>query len=270
MTEEKDQYKPDTESTNEPTSSPELPGLPETEQHREFSDQPLESSLETIPPLPPYEDVQPEPLGFLELLYGVLFDPWNTLESVAKNPPVGIAFIIATIVMIASVISGLLAIQGDVLALNQELGYDFSAIFSGFSMVALVFFIMFMYFLFLFLFSGYLHLFGEFLGGSGSSIGVFVLVCLSQLPYIFTVPVNIILPYLGTVGMVFAGVISIGVYAWGIVILVIGLEKTINITTGKAVLAVLSPIILGIVFIVLLIVLVIAFVAAAGSGGIWY
>ena len=222
---------------------------------------------------PEREEGTPQQIGFLELVYGILFEPRRTMESIAQNPPVGLALLTYAIVTLISFFAGFLALQGESFNLSGEFetgfsGFDLGNI-SGFSLTTIIIFFLFMGFLALFVYSGYLHLVGEFLGGRGSAVGVFAFVCLSRLPYIFTVPVNIVAPFLNTVGTVLIAVTGIVVFVWGLIIQKIGLEKTLTLSSGRSLLAVISPFMLGLLFIVMFIVLIIVIAASIGGSAIW-
>ena len=199
----------------------------------------------------------PEQFDFMGLVYGALFNPWRTFGAVAKKPPVGLALLILAVVLVCSTFYGMLEMDPNSLDLSSEFGVDPLGLGggadAGAAWSALVLVIMFIYFVMLFAYSGYLHLAGEFLGGRGSAKGVYVAVCLSQLPYVVAIPVMVLAPVFGGLGVLLMGLANLGVAIWSIVIQVIGLVRVMQLSTRRAVLAVFSPILLVLLFVILLV-----------------
>ena len=224
------------------------------------------------------DTAESKPIGFLELVYGILFDPRRTFEAIAPKPPIGMAIVILIIVMVLSMLSGIIAMGSSVIDPYQVFGEDpFRAYDAGIdlgsSIATIIFiapFILFIYLLVLFIYSGYLHIVGEVLGGRGSSRGVFVVVCLSQLPYIFDIPVTFVAQFLGYLGIALMVIANIGVFVWSVVIQVLGLSKTLRLSTGRSTLAVFSPLLLMLIFIFLLLMCIAAIVSYSGMEGMWY
>lgn len=200
-------------------------------------------------------------LDFLELVYGVLFDPVRTLEIVAKRPPVGLAFLIFTIMCLLDVTVWLLAISG---AMATGLYSNDLESFLSFSRLAPlgVVFGLFWGYVKWFGYSAFIHLAAELLGGKGAATGVFVVVGLAGLPSIFMVPVNLLSFRLGTGGLIIIALAGLATVMWSVVLLVIGLKQVHELTTGRSVLVVISPFL---ILLVLMIIIIAALVVVAAS-----
>ena len=255
MTDEKEHYYPESENREmEHPTDLATDAQKETPNSQAPTDQGEESRNKTE------ETTRQEQFGLMGLVYGALFNPWRTFGVVARKPPVGLALLILLAAMVCSTLYGIIEMDTNSLDFSSEFGVDPLSVnadaVSGFTWSVFVLFIMFIYFIILFVYSGYLHLAGEILGGRGSARGVYVAVCLSQLPYVVAIPFMVLAPILGIVGNVLLFLIKIGVAFWAMAIQVIGMIRVLQLSTGRAILAVLSPILLVLLFIVLLLIIV--------------
>ena len=99
------------------------------------------------------------------------------------------------------------------------------------------------------------HLLAEFLGGSGRGIATFTVYGLAGLPAVLMIPIQ-------SLEIIFSGqaffttlstVGTLAVNLWGIVLLVIGLRETHQLSTGRSVLVLLTPWLLLLVLIIILV-----------------
>jgi len=190
--------------------------------------------------------------GVLDIVYGVLFDPVRTFAGLAQRPPVGAAVIIFVVLNLAEALMGLLTapryfgempIPGfpGMDAFTHSLLPLFSA--GGFIFSVVKWFVM----------AGLLHLLAELLGGRGVARGVFVVYGVAGLPAVFMIPVDIILALIqaGSAVLFFSGLLSLGIFIWSVVLLIIGVREVHRFSTGRATLAVLMP---GLALVVLFII----------------
>lgn len=198
---------------------------------------------------------------FLELVYGVLFDPVKTMARVAQRPPVGIAFLVVTIAGILGLASGYLAasevlassLPGDgleqLLAASRAL-LPFWAVFG-----------LFWGYLKWFGFSAVVHLAAGLLGGNGTAGGVFAAVGLANMPSILLIPVNLMILWLGAgrfVATFLVGLTGLTAVVWTAILLVIGLRQVHGLSNGWSVLVVVSP------FLTLAVLVIFMFMALVG------
>ena len=186
------------------------------------------------------EDGGGEPQGFLEIVYGVLFEPVKTMKRTAENPPLVTALVIVTILSLLGTIMGLLTFS-QVLSRSLDTGGGLPA--AG-SVVPVAVFagLIFSYFKW-FGGSAVLHLTADLLGGRGGARGVFAAVGLAGLPNILLVPFQFLGYRYGlenpAVNVLLLA--SLAVWVWSSVILVIGLREAHRLSTGRSVLVFLIP-----------------------------
>lgn len=198
-------------------------------------------------------------LGFLEIIYGVLFDPRRTMEIVAKKPPIGFAFLVFAVLLILQLVMGQLAASRTVLDLGLANFLSFS-----WGLLPLMAVCVFLFgFVKWFSYSAVVHLTAEFLGGHGSAKGVFVVIGLAGLPEIFLIPINLLPLFLGPASWVIIAPAWLAIMGWGLVLQVFGLMHVHGLTSGRSALAVLAPFLLFIILLLFLLALLAAIVAAA-------
>jgi len=217
-------------------------------------------------------DINPEPdpspgggnlrPDFLELVYGVLFDPVETMGIVAKRPPVGLVFLVFTILSVSGVTVGLLAASQALTTGLYDAGLKHFLPVSRTLIPLGVIFGLFWVYLKWFGYSAFIHLVAELLGGRGAATGVFAVVGLAGLPAVFMVPVNLLSYWLGTGGLIIIVLAGLATGIWSAVLLVIGLKQVHGLTTGRSVLVVLSPFL---TLLALAIIMIAALVAVAAS-----
>jgi hypothetical protein len=195
--------------------------------------------------------------SFLELIYGVLFNPGKTFKNLSDAPPLGqaaaILFILAvsnTIVSYAFFRSALAEIPG---------AGELSPLITGLFPLMLVFGVVFAG-LKWFVFGAVLHFMAELLGGKGTPKGTLTVYALAGLPGVFLVPVELLLKLLRApenAAAALGGAAGLAVLVWGIVLLVIGLREIHRISTGNAVLTIITPVtVLSVVSVVFLLTMI--------------
>ncbi|OPX84383.1 MAG: Yip1 domain protein [Pelotomaculum sp. PtaB.Bin104] len=215
--------------------------------------------------------VQPG-LGILELVYGLLFDPYKTMVIVARRPPVGIAFLVVTVTGILGLISGYFA-ASQVFATGfpgtgpEQEAAIFPALLPLGMMLGL-----FWGYLKWFGFSAVLHLAAGLIGGSGTAAGVFALVGLVNMPSILLIPVNLLIYWLGAgkiMVALLAGLTGLASAVWTTILLVLGLKQVHGLTTGRSLLVVFAPF-LTLAVLVLLFIVVLVLVVAVQPAGMYH
>lgn len=194
------------------------------------------------------EHTLPEKFGFLELIYGVLLDPLPTLRQIAVQPPVGLTVLIFTLVSVMNVLSNVLvtAGKGDLIlpGLPQTATQAIQALIPAITLLWLV-----LKYLKWFVYSGVLHLVATLLGGHGYVQGVFAVTGLAILPSLFIVPLNLLLYWVtAPFFTIIVTLLSLLIYIWGIILVIIGLREVYNFSIGKVLLVLFLPPIVTIFF----------------------
>ena len=180
--------------------------------------------------------------GILDIVYGVLFEPGETFARFAQEPPLVSIVIIFLVLNLAGVLTGFYTTPVYLDRISEWPGIagpganqamlSFVAIF-GFLLSAIKWFFM----------AGLLHLLAELYGGTGTAKSVWAVYGAAGLPVLFMLPLQIGAGLFNT-GMWYdfiTGLLTLGLYIWCVVLLVIGLREVHHITTGRAVLVVITP-----------------------------
>ncbi|MEG6617438.1 Yip1 family protein [Peptococcaceae bacterium 1198_IL3148] len=203
-------------------------------------------------------------LSVYDLVYGVLFDPANTFRRVAINPPVVLT---VTLVLGMNLILALMGmITTDPFAGNV-MGYANQQLLNAMqSMAPLMAMLGFIINVLVWLgYSSLLHLIAEFYGGGGKAITTFTAYGLAGLPALLLLPLQGLAIIFANSGFVkvLANIGTFGVTIWGIVLLVIALREVHQFTTGRAVLVVVTPWIIGVVLAVIIIIAMVGLMSSA-------
>lgn len=177
--------------------------------------------------------------GFLETVYGVLFDPVSTFRSLREKPPLGLTVIVVTVVNLATAIMGVLTFRlwpGDPSGVGTAVqGMAAVVAAAGFTL----------WYLKWLGYGAVLHLTAQLLGGGGGPKATLVAYGLTGLPSILLLPVQGLLAILRLGGwgqsliMVSAG---FAVLIWSVILLVLALREMHGLTTGRALAAVSIPV----------------------------
>lgn len=207
--------------------------------------------------------------GFLELLYGVFFEPRTTMKRVAGRPPLGHAALVVTILSALGTAMWLLTAASVLGRVLHAASLDpFASVFQALAPLAAV--TVFLWgFLKWFVYSSVLSLAAELLGGLGRARGVFAASGLAGLPALLMAPVQLISYGTGAenlAGSVLSGLAGVTVAIWSIVLTVMGVREVHGLSIGRSVLAVLSPYLAMITFLLFLFAALAVAAAALPSG----
>ncbi len=201
-----------------------------------------------LPELAP-ENSPTENLTFIELCYGILFQPKETFRKLALNPPVLYSFYIVLIVgillNIVNIFVGLpsaleqMSKAGNVpkellgfLAYMTEPGVVILAGLAG-----LIFTIAWW-----FMNSALLHLLAEMYGGKGRALGVLAVIGVARLPNILIIPVSTLI-YVVNGPAVINSLVSVFLFIYTSLYLpVVGISKVHQFSYGRGVATVVTPI----------------------------
>lgn len=192
---------------------------------------------------PPGGPVEDPPLGFLDLIYGVLFDPRVTFRRVALQPPIGPAIFIFTLVNLVGATMGVFA--GYRLAIHGPgtPGMHMAWLMQAAGPVMAATGLIFQYLKWLVV-SAVMHFAAELFGGRGRAVGILSVTALASLPALVLAPVDLILLSLGARGLSVAGIVALtglGSFVWSVILVVLGLREVYGFSTGRAILAVFLP-----------------------------
>jgi hypothetical protein len=192
--------------------------------------------------------------GFLEIVYGVLFEPVRTMKKVAENPPLTAALLSFTIISLLGAVMGLLAFS-KYLSQGYDAGID--QLFPGAQALAPagLFIGLILSYIKWFCYSAIINLVAELLGGRGSARGVFAAFGLAGLPLILIIPFQFLAYWYGT--EVYAVTLLLMLVwlvlgIWSGIIFVIGIREVHAFSTGRSVLVLLIPCLSFILLLVLL------------------
>lgn len=184
--------------------------------------------------------------GIFELIYGTLFNPVGTFRLIANEPPVFHGFVIfISVVAITSLINMLLPRDfGEVPPELAEAAAHVgpSVIIAG-AIMSMVFWL---------IQAGILQVIAELLGGRGKAVGVLTVLALASIPSVLAVPFRVVSYFLkeSFAGSFLTIAGPLLAFVWWIVLLILGLREVQRFSTGKAVAAVIAPLV-GIVLILI-------------------
>lgn len=203
-------------------------------------------------------------IGFLDLIYGVLFNPSRTFSRIVDRPPLGSVFLIYTLVNGASLLMGILTFSGftmeSTVSLSGQVLDAVRGMVPAFAFAALIF----QYLKWLF-YSPVLHLLAEFFGGTGGAKSVFAVYGLAGLPGLLLIPVQLLVFLIGPQrppATILMTIFGLGVLIWSIILLSIGIREAHGFSTGRAAAVVFAP---AAIFAAVLIIFFLVIVATAAS-----
>lgn len=165
-----------------------------------------------------------------EVVYGVLFQPVNTLRYLADEKPVGRGLVIFTLVTVVNFI----LLRGSEGTGSDPLSSLFREFFPLYATLG-TFFALFV----LLLTAGFLSLLGELFYRRGNASGLLTCLALAVVPGLVgsALQYAMFLLDLAVLGMV----ISLVTIAWVMVLQVLSLRESLALTTGQAVLIYILP-----------------------------
>ena len=193
----------------------------------------------------------------IEWLYGVLTRPVQTLNEIAREKPANAAFLIYLAVTVLSVLASLYNEQTmqafQDLMRETGISIPFSVIIAATLLIAIVS---------IFLMTGVLQLLARLFKGSGGYWNLFSAYAFANFPLIIGVPITFVSGFLGAVGEILAGLISLGLSIWVLVLQVIAVRESHGLSTGASVwVYILQLVILFVIPLIVAIVLIIAYVS---------
>ncbi|HSW36186.1 MAG TPA: Yip1 family protein [Candidatus Limnocylindrales bacterium] len=166
-----------------------------------------------------------------EWLFGVITRPVQTLRDVARAKPVGWAILVylgvTALMMFVSVFTDR---SYDALA-EMMSGYGFTYVITLVMMSGIPFMIL----ISLFIQIAVLQLFAKLFGGKGGYWNLFSAYAFASFPLILGVPVSFIGSFTGIFGSILSGSVSIGLSLWMLVLQVIAVRESHNISTGASI-----------------------------------
>jgi hypothetical protein len=163
-------------------------------------------------------------------LHGVLTRPVKTLNEIAREKPANAAFLLYLGVSMLSVISSLYNPQSmqafEDLMREANINIPFSVIIAASLLIAIIS---------IFVITGVLQLLARLFKGSGGYWNLFSAYAFANFPLIIGVPITFISGFLGTVGDILAGVISLALSIWVLVLQVIAVRESHSLSTGASI-----------------------------------
>ncbi len=184
----------------------------------------------------------------IDWLFGVMARPVSTLNEIAREKPVGWALLVYLGVTILVLLASIYGDESYRMVEESLLELGLYLPISGLVIGVLIFAVA-----ALFASAGILHLLARLFGGTGGYWNLFSAYGFADFPMIISAPVTLFAAYLGTVGSILSAFIAFGLSVWVIVLQVIAVRESHNLSTGASIGAyviyfvVLAAIILAIV-----------------------
>lgn len=163
-------------------------------------------------------------------LHGILTSPVKTLNEIAREKPANAAFLLYLGVSMLSVISSLYNPQSmqafEDLMREANINIPFSVIIAASLLIAIIS---------IFVITGVLQLLARLFKGSGGYWNLFSAYAFANFPLIIGVPITFISGFLGTFGDILAGVISLTLSIWVLVLQVIAVRESHSLSTGASI-----------------------------------
>lgn len=186
------------------------------------------------------DENHPDKIGFLELLYGIIFQPGYTLEKVAREVPILYSFIILFGVTFINLMVSYLTMNPRV-TIPEEIGMASSALKQFWPFFATIGISLILVFTLVrwYIGTGILHLTAEFLGGKAQAISAFAVLGCITLPKIFIAPL-LVLQYAFNIQSGYMVSFPFGI--WVFVLMIIGLRSTYGFSTARALATIMVPV----------------------------
>lgn len=191
--------------------------------------------------------------GILEISMGVLTRPTSTIRSICQERPIGWAIVVYLVVNLVVALASIGL--GDLGFPEGSVEFS-SAILAGISIVFIIG-IPIIGLLTLAVFTAIWHAVALVLGGKGSYGGLFSGFAFAQLPAIFTAPLAVIGLLPGIIGALLFGLGSIGLGLWSLVLSILAVRENYAVSTGRAILIYLLPVVVLLVLLGLLVAVVV-------------
>lgn len=180
--------------------------------------------------------------SILDLVYGALFEPARTFAGLAKQPPVLATVVIVLLLNLAEALMAIFTVPQYI----RELQLPNLLYLNALAEVSVPLFAaggFFLGFVKWFLMAGLLHLLAELYGGRGDARGVFTVYGLAGLPAALIIPVQLLAVFFASSVALdtITGLLSLAVFVWSVVLLVIGIREVHGFSSGKAALTVFTP-----------------------------
>jgi hypothetical protein len=189
--------------------------------------------------------------SILELFYGVIFQPKQTMERIAREQPLGSS--VLTYLLITAATGGVALAFWDPSEMEgaYQLSPQFFDLMPKLMNYGLVLSLVFSIVVFL-LTGAVFHLIAELMGGKGSVTSLLSVLGFAALPQLLNLPLTVIF---GLLDLPFGGILTFAFFIWTVVLRVIGVEKVYGLTPGKSTLVVLAPLLVVIVLTIFAVVL---------------
>ncbi len=198
--------------------------------------------------------------NFLDLVYGVLFDPARTFRKVAANPPLWHAVLIYGIISVLTGAMGVFVNFRTMSFTDSELMATVTGLVQGI-LPLLALGGIFLLFIKWFTYSALLHLLADFFGGKGAARGVFTVYGLAGLPTLFIIPVQLLVLGINP-GSSWLGILTIPVSLalgiWGVVLLILGIREVHGFSTGRAAAVVFTPVAVIVLLVLITIIIMVS------------
>ncbi|MTI83565.1 MAG: YIP1 family protein [Firmicutes bacterium] len=245
----------------------------EKDKHNGCEENEKESVIEQAGIYPDDFETGPEKpgLNFLDLIYGVLFDPARTFQKVAANPPLWQAVLIYVLVSVLTGAMGVFVNFRIMPAAVSELSSTVMGLVQSILPLLALGGIL-LQFVKWFTYSALLHLLADFFGGKGTARGVFTVYGLAGLPTLFIIPVQLLVLGISPGNSwldIFTIPVSIALTIWAVILLILGIKEVHGFSTGRAAAVVFTPVAAMAVLVVITIITMVSVITSIPSLDQW-
>jgi len=182
-------------------------------------------------------------MGFLEAIYGVIFEPRGTFGFIGRKKPLLWAFGLFAGVFLFNYLVNMAGLDAAKLSPFYRILPSFAALFFVIGIV--------LAFAAWFLNAAVINLMAQFFGGNGNGIGLFAAFAFAEIPLVITSILVFVVKSVGLSGVT-TTLVELAGGVWTLVLQVLAVSEVQEIPVGRAVLVYLVPIaiIIGIVLLI--------------------
>ncbi|MEW6523196.1 MAG: Yip1 family protein [Bacillota bacterium] len=200
----------------------------------------------------PVEAESPKQEGWLsrllEFIYGTLFQPVPTARRLAEERPLGMA---ALVYLTATALTG----SFNIIGLSRQVNVAVLAVVPAAMVMVLVTLSVAVWLVY----TGLLQIIAELFGGRGKGLSLLAATGFAGLPSIFMPVVGLISR---AAGWGLEALFSLLLSVWAMVLMVIAVRESHQLSTGRSILTVLAPLVAGVFTVILLVIIVMATLAS--------
>lgn len=189
-------------------------------------------------------DLREEPgHSFLDIVYGVIFSPRQTMAIVGQQKPFWSAFALLLAINLLTIMT---------IFVSFDSYQSFNSILPKAALqpgtlkkvlLVISFCMFFIRLIFLFASAGIYNIFGELLGGKSNGIGLLTALCLTAIPEVFSIPLHL-LGVLLPIGKTVDGLGNFLLSLWMLGLSILAIREVLELSTARALLILFLPLLI--------------------------